>query len=302
MKEQIAYSLIKLAAGSAVPVNYSEIEDYFTGPGLQRAFSRFNGSHNNDSLTTGQPLLDSYLQMMANRNITMGSGKDAPVLLPADDKGNRAVVSKDKLSEEDYAKAYKNYGELTPDNLRKGFADYKKALEENRKGEILGGAALAGGVGAISSYVGLGMLSPLKRHKLIRAMLALTAGAGVGYAYHAMSDKDIYRNYDWDKIREQLNNDPEALKAILKGRGTSIDKIVPASTSSDSDKSVKKQVSKFIDRYGKDVGVGTAAGVGAYLLAGAVPKVKNNKLLRALIGLGVGTGAGALTDVLSNKG
>ena len=59
---------------------------------------------------------------------------------------------------------------------------------------------------------------------------------------------------------------------------------------------------ELVKSAGKDVGVGTAAGVGAYLLAGAVPKVKNNKLLRALIGLGVGTGAGALTDVLSNKG
>lgn len=300
--KQLAVNLIKLAAATEIP--YQDVEDYLLGDENLGALSAgFRQSYSNDSLKTGDPIIDSFILSQYDKPFIFNpkaKAEDQVAILPADETGERKGKYVSKYNKDEYDELVANTDALSPKELRKAFAKYKETLQKQRKTEVLGASALAGGAGAIGTYVGSGFIPGFKKHKVLRALLALTAGAGVGYAYNYTADKNIYRNVDWEKLRDRINSNPLLLQKLTQGK--KIDAVTPATSTSAEASKYADDVKNFVKRYGTDAAVGGATALGTHFATGYIPALKNKKLLRALIAVGTGVGAGALTDLIAKGG
>ena len=292
----------------AATMTGEQLNDYYLSDSRQDTMldSLLDKGRNDPYLLDGHDVLNPFYNSMVNVNLA--DDKQNEVLAPANKDGVRGIKT---VSPEAYAQAQKNFGALEdPKNVRYAWRDYIASLQQKRNDEINAGSIVSGGATAVASYLGLGLLPRLRRYRVIRAMMSLAAGAGVGYAYHEMADPNIYRNVDWDKVRDSLNEkikaNPKAyndLRKIVKSKAGknqpfTIDKITPISSIPKEEQERRDAARAFIKRYGVDAGVGAATGLGSYLGMGLIPGMKNRRLLRAMLAGGLGIGAGAITDTI----
>ena len=291
------------------------LEHLLADPSIEARNKRLGNTLTNNSVySEGFDPWNSFQASLYNVPIATYNPKNKrEVLLPSkDDAEGRELITEE--SDEELTKALDNAKKVqNPEAVRKAWDDYVAKLKQQREDQILAGSGLTGGVTAIGSYVGLGMLPMLRKHKILRAIAALGLGAGAGYAYHEIADPNIYRNVDWKKLKDTVNaelaerrkRDPKgADKAFAKELGIEydgkkpleIENVTPMSSIDAEEQKRRDAARAWVKRYGVDAGVGAAAGLGTYAATGFIPNWKQRKLLRTLLAAGVGVGAGAITD------
>lgn len=283
-------------------VNIEDIENYLVNDELRQKLPIWEKDKFNDTkLPFGYTRnVDAFLEPKVNVPLYQYD-RGGKIVQPRDEKGVRSVVEPETV--EQLEAATKNTEALKGD-LRADWETYKAALKQRKADAIMASSVLAGGGTALAAYLGSGLIPRMRKYKVIRALLGLTAGAGAGWLYHATSDPSIYAGYDMEKIKEKLNSSSLSEK-ILKSvdpnvaPGSKIDKIV---ADSDATKEKRNTLSNAVRRYGTDAAVGAATAAGTYALADLIPYIKDKKALKMLLAGGAGFGAGALTDLVTRKG
>jgi len=291
--------MIKAAANTAT---IEDIENYLTGQGMDNAMKPWIESDFDDKkLPYGfTPNVNRFLDSKTNIPLRHSEGK---VLLPRNEEGKREIsTDPEKLTGD------AEQGTLRIKDSEKRKEDweaFKAALEQKRHDAMMAGALTAGSATAVASYLGLGLIPRMRRYRVIRALLGLAGGFGAGLAYKTMSNPSIYRDYDYEKIRNAINADPEIRKGLLRSMGvedTVGQKIDSIEGPVDKNVELRKDVANAVKRYGIDTAVGAATGLGTYAATAFIPKIKKMKALRMLLAGGTGIGAGLLTDLATRKG
>jgi len=289
--------MIKAAANTAT---IEDIENYLTGEGFGVAAKRWGDSGYDDKkLPYGfTPNVDKYLNRLTNVPIKV---KDK-ILLPRDEEGKRELSSDPAL---DMQAAEENLKRFQRNTRQKDWEDFRATLEQQRHDAVMAGALTAGTTTAVASYLGLGLIPRMRRYRVIRAILGLAGGFGAGLAYKTMNSPSIYRDYDYEKIRNAINADPEVRRGLLRSMGVNDTKgqmLDAVEGPKDPDADLRKDVGNAVKRYGTDAAVGAATGLGTYAATAFIPKIKKMKALRMLLAGGTGIGAGLLTDLATRKG
>lgn len=300
-------AIIKKAAEENA-VNIEDIEKYLINDEFRRAAPQWGSKGFNDTkLPFGYTRnVDAFLDSLVNVPLysynNTGENKGERILTPRDEKGNRQLV---KAETPEQLEAAKRNTVAFAGDKNEAWETYKAALKQRKADAIMASSVLAGSGTALATYLGSGLIPRMRKYKVIRALLGLTAGAGAGWLYHATSDPSIYSGYDMEKIKEKINKNPAMAEKLVKatnpnaGSGAKIDKIV---TGDDAANATRKTLGNAVRRYGTDAAVGAATAAGTYALSDLIPYIRDRKALKLLLAGGAGLGAGALTDLVTRKG
>lgn len=300
-------AIIKKAAEENA-VNIEDIEKYLINDELKRTAPIWGHKGFNDTLLpygytrNVDAFVDSLVNVPLYSYSNEKGNKGDRILTPRNEKGERQLV--EAKSPEELEAARQNTKAFI-DDKGESWEAYKAALKQRKSDAIMASSVLAGGGTALAAYLGSGLIPRMRKYKVIRALLGLTAGAGAGWLYHATSNPSIYSGYDMEQIKNKINSNPTLAEKIVNsvnpeaGSGAKIDKIV---SDADATKEKRTMLGNTIRRYGTDAAVGAASAAGAYALSDLIPYIKDKKALKMLLAGGVGLGAGALTDLVTRKG